>query len=109
LNTSVAVSRTPSTKPPTGQVIQGGEEKVRDLFTRFCQAAYQTALHQEMDAAEAAFSPSQSPQRLHSKGREDDSVLTVNDRIVLSSGRWSAPGMGSCIPLGVLLDAAAAP
>jgi hypothetical protein len=42
---------------PTGQVINASEEKVRDLFARFRQRAYQTALQMKIDAAEAAFSP----------------------------------------------------
>jgi hypothetical protein len=44
-------------------------------------------------------------QRLRSKGREDYSVLTVNDRVVLSRRRGYAPGVGSCTPLDALLDA----
>jgi hypothetical protein len=47
-------------------------------------------------------------QRLHSKGRVPYSVLTVNDRVVLSRRRWSAPGVDSCTPLDALLDAAEA-
>jgi hypothetical protein len=42
---------------PKGQIIPASEEKVRDLFARFRQAAYQTALQLKITAAEAAFSP----------------------------------------------------
>ena len=47
-------------------------------------------------------------QRRRCKGREAYSVLTVNDRVVLSRRRWYAPGVGSCSPLDALLDAAEA-
>jgi hypothetical protein len=43
---------------PDGQVINASEEKVRDLFAQFRQAAYQAALQARIDAAEAAFPPS---------------------------------------------------
>jgi hypothetical protein len=48
---------------PTGQVINASEEKVRDLFADFRQQAYQTALQLKIDAAEAAFPPSEGPRR----------------------------------------------
>src|SRR5437588_5631262 len=50
----------------------------------------------------------QTGQRLQNKGPEDYSVLTVNDRVVLSRRRWYAPDLGSCTPLDALLDAAEA-
>jgi hypothetical protein len=43
---------------PAGQVINGSEEKVRDLLADFRQATYQAALQLRTDAAQAAFSPS---------------------------------------------------
>ena len=46
---------------PTGHIINASEEKVRDLFADFRRDAYQTALQLKIDAAEAAFSPSQGP------------------------------------------------
>jgi hypothetical protein len=46
---------------PAGQVINASEEKVRDLFADFRRQAYQTALQLRIDAAEAAFPPSESP------------------------------------------------
>ena len=48
---------------PTGHVINASEEKVRDLFADFRREAYQAALQLKIDAAEAAFSPSQGPRR----------------------------------------------
>jgi hypothetical protein len=48
---------------PTGHVINASEEKVRDLFADFRRQAYQTALQLKIDAAEAAFSPSEGPRR----------------------------------------------
>jgi hypothetical protein len=44
---------------PAGQVINASEEKVRDLFADFRRHAYQTALQLRVDAAEAAFPPSE--------------------------------------------------
>ena len=44
---------------PPGQVINASEEKVRDLFADFRRQAYQTALQLRIDAAEAAFPPSE--------------------------------------------------
>jgi hypothetical protein len=48
---------------PTGHVINASEEKVRDLFADFRREAYQTALQLKIDAAEAAFSPSEGRRR----------------------------------------------
>ena len=42
---------------PEGRVINGSEEKVRDLLGEFRRGVYQTALQMRVDAAEAAFSP----------------------------------------------------
>jgi len=44
---------------PAGQIINASEEKVRDLFAKFRQVAYEAALQRRVDAAEAAFSPSE--------------------------------------------------
>jgi hypothetical protein len=46
---------------PPGQIIAGSEEQVRDLFAGLRQHAYQTGLQMRVDAAEAAFSPSEGP------------------------------------------------
>ena len=43
---------------PDGRWIRGSEEKVRDLFAGFRQAAYQRVLQMRADAAEASFPPS---------------------------------------------------
>jgi hypothetical protein len=48
---------------PDGQIINASEEKVRDLFARSRQAAYEAALEARIDAAEAAFPPSGGPDR----------------------------------------------
>jgi hypothetical protein len=44
---------------PTGSVIAGSEEKVRDLFGDLRQQAFEMGLQMRIDAAEAAFSPSE--------------------------------------------------
>jgi hypothetical protein len=57
------------------------------------------------------FPPPQHPdtgQPLQNKGAEECSILTVNDRIVLTRRRYAAPGVGSCHPLDAWLDVAAA-
>jgi len=46
---------------PAGQVINASEEKVRDLFAEFRREAYQAAVQLRVDAAEAAFPPSEGP------------------------------------------------
>ena len=46
---------------PAGQIINGSEEQVRDLFADFRQATYQAALQLRTDAAQAAFPPSAPP------------------------------------------------
>lgn len=46
---------------PGGRVIDGSEEKVRDLLADFRQTTYQAAMQLRLDAAEAAFSPSAAP------------------------------------------------
>jgi hypothetical protein len=46
-----------------GHIINGSEEKVRDLFAKLREQAYQQAVQLRVDAAEAAFPPSAgSPQ-----------------------------------------------
>ena len=44
---------------PPGQVISGSEEQVRDLFADLRHQAFETGLQMRVDAAEAAFPPSQ--------------------------------------------------
>ena len=44
---------------PAGQVINHSEEKVRDLLAEFRRATYQAAVQLRLDAAQAAFSPSE--------------------------------------------------
>jgi hypothetical protein len=44
---------------PTGLVIANSEEKVRDLFGDLRQQAFELGLQMRIDAAEAAFSPSE--------------------------------------------------
>jgi hypothetical protein len=44
-----------------GKIIAGSEEKVRDLFARLRHKAYEQALQMRINAAEAAFSPSEGP------------------------------------------------
>ena len=49
---------------PDGYIIAASEEKVRDLFADMRQQAFEMGLQMRMDAAEAAFSPSEaSPDR----------------------------------------------
>jgi len=43
---------------PDGNWIGGSEEQVRDAGREFVRAAFEAALQQRVDAAEAAFSPS---------------------------------------------------
>ena len=44
-----------------GQIIAGSEERVRDLFADLRQHAFEQGLQMRVDAAEAAFSPSEGP------------------------------------------------
>jgi type VI protein secretion system component VasK len=46
---------------PAGQVINASEEKVRDLLAAFRQTTYQNAVQLRLDAAQAAFPPSEAP------------------------------------------------
>jgi len=46
---------------PAGHVISGSEEKVRDLFAELRQRAYEKGLQMRVNAAEAAFPPSEGP------------------------------------------------
>jgi len=45
---------------PDGYIISGSEEKVRDLFAEIRQQAFETGLQMRVDAAEAAFPPSEA-------------------------------------------------
>jgi len=51
---------------PPGRIISGREEQVRDLFEDLRQQAFESALQMRVDAAEAAFPPSE--------GRDDGPV-----------------------------------
>jgi hypothetical protein len=44
-----------------GQVINGSEEQVRDLFADLRRQAFEAGVQLRIDAAEAAFSPSARP------------------------------------------------
>lgn len=44
---------------PPGRVIAGSEEKVRDLFADLRREAFEAAVQMRVDAAEAAFPPSE--------------------------------------------------
>ena len=46
---------------PAGRIIRDSEEKVRDLFAEFRRKAFEEAMQAKVDAAEAAFSPSEQP------------------------------------------------
>ena len=46
----------------SGQIIAGSEERVRDLFADLRRDAYHTGVQMRLDAAEAAFPPSEGPQ-----------------------------------------------
>jgi hypothetical protein len=54
---------------PPGQVIAGSEEQIRDLFADLRQQAYETGLQMRVDAAEAAFPPSEGPN--HRQGQAE--------------------------------------
>jgi methylmalonyl-CoA mutase cobalamin-binding subunit len=45
---------------PDGYIISGSEEKVRDLFAEVRQQAFELGLQMRVDAAEAAFPPSEA-------------------------------------------------
>jgi hypothetical protein len=45
---------------PDGYIIAASEEKVRDLFAEARTQAFQLGLQMRLDAAEAAFSPSEA-------------------------------------------------
>jgi len=45
---------------PDGYIIAGSEEQVRDLFADIRQQAFELGLQMRVDAAEAAFSPSEA-------------------------------------------------
>jgi len=47
---------------PTGQIIAGSEEQVRDVFAELRREAYELALQMRVDAGEASFSPSEERQ-----------------------------------------------
>ena len=44
---------------PDGYIIAGSEEQVRDLFGELRQEAFETGLQMRINAAQAAFSPSE--------------------------------------------------
>jgi hypothetical protein len=46
---------------PDGEWISGSEEQVRDLVAAMRQRIYEQAVQKRVDAAEAAFPPSEAP------------------------------------------------
>jgi hypothetical protein len=46
---------------PPGRIISGSEEQVRDLFEELRRQTYEAGLQMRVDAAEAAFPPSEGP------------------------------------------------
>ncbi len=54
---------------PPGQIISGSEEQVRDLFADLRGKAFEKGLQMRVDAAEAAFSPSEGPN--HGQGQAE--------------------------------------
>jgi hypothetical protein len=46
---------------PRGRVIRDSEEKARDALDRFRKMAYEQAIQMKVNAAEAAFPPSEQP------------------------------------------------
>ena len=46
---------------PPGQIISGSEEQVRDVFAELRQQVFETGLQMRVNAAEAAFPPSEGP------------------------------------------------
>ena len=46
---------------PPGQIIADSEERVRDTFADLRRDAYEMAMQMRLDAAEAAFPPSEGP------------------------------------------------
>ena len=44
-----------------GQIVSGSEEQVRDLFADLRQHAFETGVQMRVNAAEAAFPPSEGP------------------------------------------------
>ncbi len=46
---------------PDGYIIAASEEPVRDLFAELRRQAFETGLQMRLDAAEAAFPPSEAP------------------------------------------------
>jgi hypothetical protein len=46
---------------PPGRIIAGSEEEVRDIFAGLRKDAFEAALQMRVNAAEAAFSPSEGP------------------------------------------------
>jgi hypothetical protein len=46
---------------PPGRIISGSEEQVRDLFADLRRQAFEKGLQMRVDAAEAAFPPSEGP------------------------------------------------
>jgi hypothetical protein len=47
---------------PPGHIISGSEERVRDLFADLRQQAFEMGLQMRVDAAVAAFPPSEGPE-----------------------------------------------
>ncbi len=96
---------------PQGRVIRDSEEKARDALDRFRQVAYEKAIQMKVNAAEAAFPPPHSAttgKKKRHKGKQPNSVLTINGRIDVWRTRWHCRQEGSETPADRWLDEAEA-
>lgn len=64
---------------PAGRIIRDSEEKVRDLFARFRRKAFEEAMQAKVDAAEAAFPPSEQPNDGQAKAQQRKATLCDPD------------------------------
>ena len=64
---------------PPGHIISGSEEQVRDLFADLRQQAFEKGLQMRLDAAEAAFPPSEGPQHMEDQAEQGAARLHCAD------------------------------
>src|SRR4051794_3141900 len=76
---------------PPGYIITGSEEQVRDLFADLRYQAFEAGLQMRVDAAEAAFSPSEGPS--HGQDQAEQGAA----RLHRADDQWSGAALAAAL------------
>ena len=106
--------------PRLGSLINDSEEPVRQIGHEFLRAAFEAALQQKIDAAQAAFPPPQCTgtdpvtkisvtKRMANKGKRSRTILSVLVPVKVVWRWWHVPLIGCVAPVDEVIDPSARP